>query len=251
MTETRLQAKGGDGGGLGALDSVRTVFFDFDGTLVFHEPDSFDIISQFCTDIGQPLRSGAEREGRRMRHRYFVDPVIREELEGLARDEFYQHFNRYLLEALCVEGELEQLAIQLTARFADVELTYHCPEVGCRTLAELRERGYRLGLITNRENVERFHDLLQAMGLEGYFDLVLASGELGIRKPEPGIFYAALDRAGAEAQQSIYVGDNYWADVLGAQNAAITPVLYDPYGLFPEATCQIVFSMDDLLAWLP
>lgn len=251
MTDTRLQARGGDGRGPGAPASVRTVFFDFDGTLVFHEPDSFDIISQFCTDIGQPLAPEVEREGRRMRHRYFVDPAIREELDGLARDKFYQHLNRYLLEALCVEGELEQLAMELTARFADVELTYHCPEIGCRTLNELRDRGYHLGLITNRENVERFHELLQAMELACYFDLVLASGELGIRKPEPGIFYAALDRAGAEARQSIYVGDNYWADVVGALNADITPVLYDPYGLFPEATCQIVLSMDDLLAWLP
>ncbi|MFN2290970.1 MAG: HAD family hydrolase [Anaerolineae bacterium] len=247
MTETR--SGGGDGHGLDAT-SVRTIFFDFDGTLVFHEPDSFEIISRFCTDIGQPLSSDAEREGRRMRHQYFVDPLIREELDGLSRDEFYRHFNRYLLEALRVEGDLEQLAAQLTGRFGDIQLTYHCPEAGCRTLTELRRRGYELGLITNRENVARFRELLQVMELGSYFDLILASGEVGIRKPEAGIFYAALDRAGADPARSIYVGDNYWADVVGARNADITPVLYDPYGLFPEADCRILFSMDELLAWL-
>jgi putative hydrolase of the HAD superfamily len=246
MTKTRSRA--GD-----ELDvaAVGTVFFDFDGTLVFHEPDSFDIIGQFCADIGQPLSPEAERKGRRMRHQYFVDPVIREELDGLSRERFYQHFNRYLLEAVCVQGELEQLALELTDRFGDVKLTYHCPEAGCRTLTELRERGYSLGLITNRENVERFRELLEAMELGPYFDLILASGEVGVRKPEAGIFYAALDRTGAEAERTIYVGDNYWADVVGARNADITPVLYDPHGLFPEADCRILLSMDELLAWLP
>ena len=248
MTEGR--SRSGDGGGLDA-PSVCTIFFDFDGTLVFHEPDSFEIISQFCADIGQPLSPEAEREGRRMRHQYFVDPLIREELDGLSRDEFYRHFNRYLLEALWVEGDLEQLAFELTGRFGEVKLRYHCPEVGCRTLAELRNRGYNLGLITNRENVERFRELLHVMELGSYFDLVLASGEVGIRKPEAGIFYVALDRAGAEPERSIYVGDNYWADVVGARNADITPILYDPHGLFPEADCRILFSMDELLAWLP
>jgi putative hydrolase of the HAD superfamily len=233
------------------VTGVRTVFFDFDGTLVFHDPDSFEIISQFCTDIGQPLSVEAEREGRRMRHQYFVDPLIREELDGLSRDGFYQHFNRYLLEALCVQGDLEQLAFELTGRFGDVKLTYHCPEAGCRTLIELRRRGYTLGLITNRENVDRFRELLRLMELGSYFDLILASGEVGIRKPEAGIFYAALDRANAEPSRSIYVGDNYWADVVGARNADITPVLYDPHGLFPEADCRILLSMDELLAWLP
>lgn len=186
-----------------------------------------------------------------MRHQYFVDPLIREELDGLTRDDFYRHFNRYLLEALCVKGDLEQLALELTGRFGDIKLTYHCPEAGCRTLTELRRRGYDLGLITNRENVERFRELLQVMELGSYFDLILASGEVGIRKPEAGIFYAALDRVGAEPERSIYVGDNYWADVVGARNADITPVLYDPHGLFPEADCPILFSMDELLAWLP
>ncbi|MCL7452804.1 MAG: HAD family hydrolase [Anaerolineae bacterium] len=250
MTDSRTGVPDGAGEGLETA-SVRTVFFDFDGTLVFHSPDSFDIISHFCAQIGQPLSAEAAREGRRMRHQYFVDPVIREELDGLSRDRFYQHFNRYLLEALCIEGDLEQLALDLTNHYSDVTLTYECPEAGCRTLSELRNRGYNLGLITNRENVERFRELLDRLSLGSYFDLVLASGEVGIRKPEAGIFHAALDRAGAEAERSIYVGDNYWADVVGARNAEMTPVLYDPHGLFPEADCRILLSIDELLAWLP
>jgi putative hydrolase of the HAD superfamily len=176
--------------------------------------------------------------------------VIRERLNTFSPDEFWQHFNHHLLVAIGVEGDLDQLAAEVTARFDGVELTYHCPEAGCDTLIELRARGYPLGLITNRNNPERFYELLDEMELRGHFDLILASGEVGIRKPEPGIFEIALERMEACAEQTAYIGDNYWADVVGAQRAGVTPVLLDPDRLFPEADCMILDRIDELLAWL-
>jgi HAD superfamily hydrolase (TIGR01662 family) len=230
---------------------VRTVLFDFDGTLVFHEPDSFDIISAFCADIGQPLGTEEDRQGRRTRHEYFVDPIIHEQLADFSPDEFWQHFNLHLLGAIGIKGDLDRLAAEVTSRFADIELAYDCPQAGCDTLTELRARGYALGLITNRDNVGRFYELLDQLELRPFFDLALASGEVGIRKPKPGIFDTALERLGARADQSLYVGDNYWADVVGARRAGVTPVLYDPHRLFPEADCLILNRIDELLIWLP
>jgi putative hydrolase of the HAD superfamily len=231
--------------------TIRTVLFDFDGTLVFHQPDSFDLILDFCREIGQPLSQEAERRGRRTRHEYFVDPIIRDQFTGLSSQEFWMHFYRHLLEAMGVEGDLEQLATELTDRFSDLTLNYHCPDASCLTLTELRARGYDLGLITNRINVDRFHELMDHMSLWSHFDLVLASGEIGVSKPDPQIFAVALDRLDAIAQESIYIGDNYWADVVGARRAGVTPVLLDPHLLFPEASCLILERLDDLLAWLP
>jgi putative hydrolase of the HAD superfamily len=232
-------------------NSIETVLFDFDGTLVFHEPDSSDLISAFCTEIGQPLSEEAERQGRRVRHQYFIDPVIRDQITGLSNEEFWLHFNRHILEAVKIKGDLDHLAAELTSRLQDIELSYLCPQTGCQILTELGARGYGLGLITNRHNVERFYELLDTLGLQPYFDLVLASGEIGIQKPDPGIFAAALERLDARADRSIYVGDNYWADVVGAQRAGLTPVLFDRHHLFPEAECRTVEQIDQLLDWLP
>jgi putative hydrolase of the HAD superfamily len=233
-----------------ADNSIRAVLFDFDGTLVFHQPDSFDIVRDFCREIGQPLSPEAERHGRRTRHEFFVDPILRDRVSGLSSQEFWTHFHRHLLEALGVEGDLERLAKEATDRASSLTLTYHCPEASCLALSELGERGYDLGLVTNRINVERFHELMDQMCLWPHFDLVLAAGEAGASKPDPQIFVAALDRLGASAQESIYVGDNYWADVVGARRAGVTPVLLDPHHLFPEAGCLILERLDDLLAWL-
>jgi putative hydrolase of the HAD superfamily len=232
-------------------DGVQTVLFDLDGTLVFHEPDSFDMISAFCSEIGQPLSIEAERLGRRTRHEYFVDPLIREQISGRSANEFWLHLNRHLLEAIRIEGDLDALAEDVTSRFKDAAFVYQCPQPGRRTLSELRRRGYVLGLVTNRSNVERFHELLDEMELRPYFDMILASGEVGMPKPEPGIFFAALNRLGATADRTLYVGDNYWADVVGARRAGILPVLFDPLSLFPEAGCMILEQLDELLQWLP
>jgi FMN phosphatase YigB (HAD superfamily) len=232
------------------INSIDTVFFDFDGTLVYHQPDSFDVISAFCSDIGQALDADTERIGRRTRHQYFVDPSIRDRLDTLARDQFWQHFNRYLLEALQIEGDLDQLARELSARFAGTEMTYHCPGNVCLTLTEVRAMGYGVGLITNRGQVAHFYELLDRLQLRSFFDLILASGEVGIHKPDPGVFYAALEQAGTTAEQALYVGDNYWADVVGAQRAGLQPVLLDPRHLFPEADCLVLERIEDLLTWL-
>jgi FMN phosphatase YigB (HAD superfamily) len=48
------------------------------------------------------------------------------------------------------------------------------------------------------------------------------------------------------AGEVIYVGDNYYADVVGARAAGLQPVLYDPLGIFPEADCATIRSFDQL-----
>lgn len=233
------------------LDEVQVVFFDLDGTLIFHEPDSMDVIARFCADIGQPLDREQERLGRRVRHEYFVDPVIRDQVAALSSDEFWHHFNRHLLEAMEIQGDVDALADTVTARFGDIELRYHVPDAARRTLDELRSRGYPLGLLTNRGNVTRFQELLDMMDLRRHFDVALASGDVGEPKPHPAIFVAALERTGATAGRCIYVGDNYWADVVGAERAGLRPILIDPLRLFPEAECLILERIEDLLGWLP
>jgi len=239
------------GGERGATIEAEVVLFDLDGTLIFYEPDSMDVIAHFCTGIGQPLGREQERLGRRVRHEYFVDPVIRDQIAGLSTAEFWHHFNRHLLQAMDIEGDLDALAARLTAQFDDVDLTYHVPDAVRCTLDGLRCRGYPLGLLTNRENVPRFYELLDTFDLRRHFDVALSSGEVGQAKPNPAFFTAALERFGAAAGRCLYVGDNYWADVVGAERAGLQPILLDPLGLFPEAECLILERIEDLLEWLP
>jgi FMN phosphatase YigB (HAD superfamily) len=54
--------------------------------------------------------------------------------------------------------------------------------------------------------------------------------------------------AGTRPDETIYVGDNYYADVVGARRAGLRPVLYDPGSLFPESECPAIKSFDELKA---
>jgi HAD superfamily hydrolase (TIGR01509 family) len=92
------------------------------------------------------------------------------------------------------------------------------------TLAELRRRGYALGVVTNRLwGGELFLEDLRLIGLLDYFDLkhVAISGDLGIRKPNPHIFQYALNAFQVKPQEAAMIGDSLSADVLGAQPLGI------------------------------
>ena len=65
-------------------------------------------------------------------------------------------------------------------------------------------------------------------------------------KPDPRIFQHALDRSETSPQQTHYVGDNYYADVPGAQQAGLQPVLIDPDKVFPKADCPVIRKMGQL-----
>ncbi|HXR64638.1 MAG TPA: HAD-IA family hydrolase, partial [Ktedonobacteraceae bacterium] len=88
------------------------------------------------------------------------------------------------------------------------------------TLETLRQRGYILGVVTNRNYGGRpFHEDLQIMGLLDYFEYqhMAISADLGIRKPHPEIFKYALGKLSVLPEEAAMVGDNLKADIGGAK----------------------------------
>lgn len=83
------------------------------------------------------------------------------------------------------------------------------------TLKALKERGYSLGIIANQ--VPGTAQRLEAWGLLPYFDVVAASAELGIAKPDPLIFKKALEFAGCPPQKAVMVGDRLDNDIRPAK----------------------------------
>ena len=96
------------------------------------------------------------------------------------------------------------------------------PEVP-RTLEALRRRGIRLVVVSNWD--VSLHERLAELRLAPLLDGVLASAEFGAAKPDPSIFAAALELAGAAPEEAWHAGDSPEADVAGALAAGVTPVL--------------------------
>lgn len=95
-------------------------------------------------------------------------------------------------------------------------------------LQHLHQR-YQLHIITNGFQ-ETQHIKLQHSGLAPFFDLILTSDELQINKPAAGIFVEAMKRSGATRKDSLMIGDNLVADVIGARSVGMDQVYYNPAG---------------------
>jgi putative hydrolase of the HAD superfamily len=76
---------------------------------------------------------------------------------------------------------------------------------------------YELHIITNGFNEVQFKKL-ENSGLSKYFDKIITSEEAGVKKPNPHIFQFALNKANAVSNESIMIGDNWEADIMGAKN---------------------------------
>lgn len=82
----------------------------------------------------------------------------------------------------------------------------------------------KLALISNFDHPPHVHAVLSKLGLTHFFDSVVISAEVGIKKPDPRIFDSALAQTGMQPKEVVYVGDTE-DDTEAARAAGITPIL--------------------------
>ena len=111
-------------------------------------------------------------------------------------------------------------------------------------IKQLKQRGYILGMITNG-NSKLQNTKLDTAGIRGLFDVVVVSDDIGIWKPEAGIFEYAMNKVGVTAEQSVYVGDHPVNDIQGALNARMQPVWMN-YGSFAGQATEGVPSIENI-----
>jgi putative hydrolase of the HAD superfamily len=112
-------------------------------------------------------------------------------------------------------------------------------------LARLRAGGARLAVVSNWD--VSLHDVLERTGLRPLVDVVVISAELGVAKPDPAIFRAALDRLGAPADGAVHVGDSLEHDVAGARAAGLEAVLVARNGAPAPDGVRAVRSLAELV----
>ncbi len=96
------------------------------------------------------------------------------------------------------------------------------------TLETLQERGIRLGIISNWDSSGP--DVLKSVGIINYFDTVVFSYTEQIEKPDQRIFEIALEKAGVDPKDCLYVGDNYYDDMVGCRKVHMDGALINIYG---------------------
>ncbi len=238
-----------DNNGL-SFDGIQAILFDWDGTLRHSRPAFGHIFFDLTARLGLPGSDEKRLRLLRWVHYYWAQsPELLEDFQASEGDRerlWFLALQRYLATYGCTPEQAADLAPEIYQHMVwdrQAREDHVLPET-VKTLQILQEAGFRLAVVSNRS--EPFQEMVDTLGLRPYFEFVLAAGEINSWKPDAEIFHHALRRVDSRPECTLYVGDNYYADVVGAQRAGLRPVLLDPEGIFPEAQCPVISSLEEL-----
>jgi HAD superfamily hydrolase (TIGR01509 family) len=189
---------------------IRAILFDFDGTLYDRDAAivriaelQFETFRDHLSHLTQSV---------------FVERLVALDNHGHGRPMgFHQRLGAALGFSEHVADKLEEYFRSSYPRVCEVN------EDTLTTLRTLRSLGIKLGIITNGPSVWQ-HRKIEAAGISPLFDAIVISGNEGVEKPDPRIFALALERCGATAAESMFIGDHPVADIGGAKAAGLVPV---------------------------
>jgi len=210
-------------------DPLDCVLFDAGDTLLAPAPSFQGRFVAVAADQGLPLEEAA------------VDAAVADAVRAAAwpddwtdpatQREFWMGFYQDVLATLGHAGDGLELAEALFASFSD-PASYQLFDDVRPALDELAGRGITLGVVSNFE--PWLADILALQEVDHLFATVAISGVLGVAKPDPRIFEAALAGAGADPSATVHVGDQPANDLAAARAVGITPVLIDRFARYPE-----------------
>ena len=119
--------------------------------------------------------------------------------------------------------ELVKLAHEIGAEFLRLTNKYFCLLPDTDKAVRYLASKYPLTIISNGFKEVQYYKF-EHSGLAPYFTHTLISEEVGINKPQPGIFEIALERNGITADEALMIGDSYTSDIAGAKAAGIDQV---------------------------
>ena len=209
---------------------IKAVFFDLYNTLVRFWPPLDEIQQASCSELGLNVRKDGIRKGYVLADEYFNQANAENSLAHRSpqeRGDFFAEYERLILQGagLDVTSALARQVWEMTS-LVQKELVLFDDVLPA--LGGLKTKGLTVGVLSNlRRNV---NDLAKTLGLEPFLNFCINSAEAGAEKPNPAIFLAALERARVSPDEAAHVGDQYKADVQGAEAVGIMPVLLDREG---------------------
>lgn len=220
---------------MSCLARVEWIFLDAGNTLIGLD---YSRVIRVLAEGGFPIEEEALRRAE-VPARHELEQVIfkRWQQGNVPRTGWVERnvWSDYWRRVLVLSGASDERAVSLAPAVLRITRDAACwdrVEPGTAgVLEELAARGYRLGVVSNSSGTLARH--LQDLDLARHFEFIIDSAEVGVEKPHPRIFELALELAGgATPSRSVYVGDVYTIDILGATGVGMNAILFDPEGLW-------------------
>ncbi|MFZ0956660.1 MAG: HAD family hydrolase [Candidatus Sulfotelmatobacter sp.] len=221
------------------MAEFRFVFFDVGNTLLF--PNRSRILAALPVDRHPTLEQWQALERRTKKE--FDEGMV----GGRVDHSFWWTFHTYLLEELNLlqnEDGLRDVLIENTQQSANWDVILP----GTREALERIRGAYATAVISNADG--KIEEVLRRRGIADCFQSITDSGIVGQEKPHPAVFEAALLAMRAQAAESLYVGDVYSVDYVGARNVGMQAILFDVAGAYRDRGVERVESLQELERWL-
>ena len=218
------------------MEATRVIFFDVGNTLLF--PNRAKMLEPIASDRHPTLEQWQALE---RRTKVEFDRAMQ---NGGTDHGFWWMFHTSLLEQL---NEKMAMRDTLIAKTHDSANWDQIPP-GTRDALDHLRKTFRIAVISNADGgIER---VLTRRGIADCFESITDSGILGVEKPRAEIFRAALAAMNATPEESLYVGDVYSVDYVGARSAGMQAILFDVAGAYRDRDLPRVETLEQLEAWL-
>ncbi len=223
--------------------SYKHIFFDLDRTLWDFDKNSQNAIQDIFDHHKVEERNVVFDDFLR-RYRiineacwalYRVGKMPKEKLRTTRFEQTFQHFG---IDDIDLATDFGLKYLEISPRKT------HLVDGSVEVLDYLKTKGYELHIITN--GFLEVQDIkIDNCGLRDFFDVVVISEQLEHKKPHPSVFNHSLERSGANASQSIMIGDDLAVDIVGARNAGIDQVYFNPSRDTHDE--KVTFEIDKLI----
>lgn len=202
---------------------ARAVLFDLDDTLFDHRRSARAALTELHHVHGR----GTDLDGFEREHTRFLEVMHLEVLAGRVGldDARRERFRRVFLAFGIALDDADVDAVASAYRSGYMSAR-RALDGAADLLIALRPHA-RIGIVTNNF-LEEQRDKLDYCGLAPLVDMLIASEDVGVSKPDRGIFDIALDRMGVTAADAVMVGDSWVNDVAGAVQAGIRAIWFNP-----------------------
>lgn len=203
---------------------IKIVLFDLGSTLLYSRdpwPPIFKMADRALTDVLQQAGIPIGSEAFYSECGGFLDAYYAERGKGTLERTTAVSLREFLAGKGFKSVPEATIRAALDAMYAITQQNWYLEEDALPTLATLRQRGYRLGMISNTSDDKNVQQLIDRHGLRPYFEYIVTSAGCGIRKPDGRIFQMALDHFQVQPEAAAMVGDTLEADILGANQMGI------------------------------
>ncbi len=147
-------------------------------------------------------------------------------------------FNANLLRELGYTGDCAAMGEKLQYESWGNPDNYHLFEDVLPTLKALQTKNIRIGCVSNEDG--KLHTFFEKYSIQDYFEIVIASEEVGHEKPSAEIFEIALDKMKLAPHEIVFVGDSLISDYFGSKAVGMKAVLIDrEHKVADDSICKI------------